>query len=45
VDGGLRLDGAFTNAEDKNAVGYTKGRAKTYNLNAGVELGVKYFLN
>ncbi|MBL7682123.1 MAG: PorT family protein [Flavipsychrobacter sp.] len=45
VDGGLRFDGAFTNAEDKDAIGYPTGRANTYNLNAGVEVGVKYFFN
>jgi opacity protein-like surface antigen len=45
VDAGLRLDGAFTNAEDKDAIGYNTNRAKTYNMNAGVEVGVKYFFN
>lgn len=45
VDGGLRFDCAFTNAEDKGAKGYKPGRAKTYNANAGVEVGIKYFLN
>lgn len=45
ADAGLRIDGAFTNAEDKDAVGYNTNRAKTYNLNAGLDVGVKYFFN
>jgi hypothetical protein len=38
-----RFDYDFTNAEDKNDAFYT-GRAKTYNMTAGLELGLKYML-
>lgn len=39
-----RFDYDFTNAEDKNYVSYTAGRAKTYNSTAGLEVGLKYLL-
>lgn len=39
-----RFDYDFTNAEDKNYVSYTPGRAKTYNSTAGLEVGLKYLL-
>jgi hypothetical protein len=40
---GLKFDGSFGNIENKNAKGYQAGRAKTYDLNSGVEVGMKYF--
>jgi len=45
LDAGLRFDGTFTNTENKNYAGYQSGRAKTYDLNAGLEFGIKYFFN
>jgi opacity protein-like surface antigen len=45
LDAGLRFDYAFTNAENEDYIGYPTGRATTYNMNAGVEVGLKYFLN
>ncbi len=39
------FDGDFTNAEDNTYAGYTIGRAKTYNLTPGVEVGFKYMLH
>jgi hypothetical protein len=45
VEGGLRFDGDFTDAENKDHKSYQAGREKTYNMNAGVEFGVKYFFN
>ncbi len=45
LDAGLRFDYAFTNADDEDFAGYTAGKATTYNMNAGVEVGLKYFLN
>jgi len=38
-----RFDYDFTNAEDKNDAFYP-GRAKTYNMTAGLEVGLKYML-
>lgn len=43
VDAMLHLDASITNAEDKDYKYYTAGRSKTYDLNSGLELGVKYF--
>lgn len=41
---GVRFDVDFTNAEDKDYVSYPAGRAKTYNMTSGLEVGLKYFL-
>ena len=41
---GVRFDVDFTNAEDKNYSSYPAGRAKTYNMTSGLEVGLKYFL-
>lgn len=41
---GLYFDYDFTNAEDKDYSGYTPGRADTYNMNAGLQVGLKYRL-
>jgi hypothetical protein len=45
LHGGVRFDGSFSNIENKDHHGYTSGRAKTYDLNTGIEFGLKYFLN
>lgn len=45
LTGGLRFDGSIGNIEDETNKGYRSGRAKTYDLNTGVEVGLKYFLN
>jgi hypothetical protein len=37
-----RFDYDFTNAEDKTFEGYASGRSKTYNMTAGIEVGLKY---
>jgi Outer membrane protein beta-barrel domain len=39
-----RFDYDFTNAENHNNSFYPAGRAKTYNMTAGLELGLKYIL-
>lgn len=39
---GLQFDYDFTNAEDKDFIGYIPGRANTNNMTAGVQVGVKY---
>lgn len=44
AEGGIRLDGAFTNAENEDKPEYDTDRAKTYNMNAGLEFGLKYFI-
>lgn len=44
ITAAARFDYDFTNAEDKNYVSYTPGRAKTYNSTAGLEVGLKYLL-
>lgn len=44
LDAGLRFDYSFTNAEDKDYVNYTQGRANTNNMTAGVEVGLRYHL-
>jgi hypothetical protein len=41
---GVRFDVDFTNAEDKDFTSYPAGRAKTYNMTSGLEVGLKYFL-
>lgn len=37
-----RFDYDFTNAEDDTYPNYTAGRADTYNMTAGIEVGLKY---
>ncbi len=37
-----RFDYDFTNAEDNTYRDYTSGRANTYNMTAGIEVGLKY---
>ena len=39
-----RFDYDFTNAEDHNKSFYPAGRAKTYNMTTGLEVGLKYIL-
>jgi hypothetical protein len=39
---GVRFDMDFTNAEDKDYALYSAGRAKTYNMTSGLEVGFKY---
>lgn len=39
---GLHFDYDFTNAEDKDYIGYLPGRANTHNMTAGVQVGLKY---
>ncbi len=39
-----RFDYDFTNAEDDNYSGYIEGSAKTYNMTAGLEVGLKYLM-
>jgi len=39
-----RFDYDFTNAEDDSYRYYPAGRAKTYNMTAGLEVGLKYLL-
>ena len=39
---GVRFDADFTNAEDKEYASYPAGRAKTYNMTGGLEVGFKY---
>lgn len=43
LDAGLHLDGTISNTEDKDYKGYAANRGKTHDLNAGVEVGIKYF--
>lgn len=45
LDAGLRLDASFTNSEVESVNESNITRAKTYNTNAGVEVGIKYFFN
>ena len=40
----LRFDYDFTNAEDDGYSNYVAGRAKTYNMTTGLEVGLKYIL-
>jgi hypothetical protein len=39
---GVRFDADFTNAKDKDYASYPAGRAKTYNMTSGLEVGFKY---
>lgn len=41
---GLYFDYDFTNAENKDFTGYPSGRANTYNMNTGLQVGLKYSL-
>jgi opacity protein-like surface antigen len=43
LDAGLHVDGTISNTEDKGYKGYTASRSKTHDLNAGLEVGIKYF--
>lgn len=43
VDAGVRIDGSFTNTENKSYHGYMPGRKTSHDINAGLEMGVKYF--
>jgi len=40
LDAGLHADGTISNTENKN---YAVNRSKSHDLNAGVEIGIKYF--
>lgn len=40
----VRFDADFTNAEDEDYFSYVQGRAKTYNITTGLEVGLKYML-
>ncbi|HWJ26299.1 MAG TPA: outer membrane beta-barrel protein [Flavisolibacter sp.] len=40
----VRFDYDFTNAEDDSYISYPQGRAKTYNMTTGLEVGLKYVL-
>lgn len=40
----VRFDTDFTNAEDEEYFSYEQGRAKTYNITTGLEVGLKYML-
>ncbi len=42
LDAGLHVDGTISNTEDKDYKGYTAGRSKSHDLNAGLEVGIKY---
>ena len=43
LDAGVRFDGSFTNTEKKSHHGYTTGRTSSHDINAGLEMGIKYF--
>lgn len=43
LDAGLHVDGTISNTEDKNYKGYAANRRKSHDLNAGAEVGIKYF--
>lgn len=43
LDAGLHIDGTISNTEDKGYKGYAANRSKTHDLNAGIEVGIKYF--
>jgi opacity protein-like surface antigen len=45
LDAGLKFDGNFTNSEVKTVNETNVARAKTYNMNGGIEAGIKYFFN
>lgn len=44
VDASLRYDVTFTNVENNTHPWFAAGRADTYNMTAGVEIGVNYIL-
>lgn len=39
---GIYFDTDFTNAEDEDYIFYTPNRANTYNMNVGLQIGLKY---
>lgn len=43
LDAGIHLDGTISNTEDKDHIYNTAGRSKTYHLNGGLDIGIKYF--
>lgn len=43
LDAGIHLDGTISNTENKDNKFYTTGRSKTHDLNAGLEVGIRYF--
>jgi opacity protein-like surface antigen len=45
ADAGLRFDGIISNLESKEYREEHPGRSKTHAVNAGVEFGIRYFLN
>lgn len=45
ADAGLRFDGIISNLESKEYKEQHPGRSKTHAVNAGVEFGIRYFLN
>jgi opacity protein-like surface antigen len=45
ADAGLRFDGTISNLESKEYREEHPGRSKTHAVNAGVEFGLRYFLN
>lgn len=45
LDAGLKLDANFINNEVASYNESNIARAKTYNTNAGIEVGIKYFFN
>lgn len=42
-DAGLHVDGTISNTEDKDYKGYVWNRGKSHDLNAGLDVGIKYF--
>lgn len=44
ADAGLRFDGIFSDLETKKYRDYHPGRGTTHSVNAGIELGIRYFL-
>lgn len=45
VEAGLRFDGSVMDTEKKKHVAYEPGRANTYDLNGGVDVGIRYTFN
>jgi len=43
LDAGLHADGTISNTEDKDYKNYAANRSKSHDLNAGLEVGIKYF--
>jgi hypothetical protein len=43
LDAGIHVDGTISDTEDKDYKGYAPNRAKSHDLNSGLEVGVKYF--